>query len=1552
MAVHDHIIMRQVLLLQVASTEHLGEIQHQIQRSLEEELTNLLDELLTNHVPDDVIINLEQLQVDLGNLSLPSLAEEILIEVQKKLPSAIREEVEIAMQDPQKRRVIPLPIAKLKAIQHYLIHGYTAWWMPTNAQKTLEATYLELVDELPEELAKLWWELRSDPKAIQRFIAQFSPLAAKKTIQVLHGSHSRHILAITEDLVAIQQKHSPAFPRAAAFTQAVWAATLSQTIATKTVFNEQSFVQESLRKLAKELDMSYLSLLSKLAEQVTHRRQPHKFRSPLPQLVTHLHQTSTPQAETRQTSPPALMKRFNTLLVEASTKKRSAEELPALLKEILANVSPLEAQSLLMSQLQSEAHITALINNLSVPAIRQLVATLNPAIQPAFQILTTLWEVASEQERSGPLTGQRPIEQLTLRYIGLRTDDGVAQSYLDYLFDALAKQSPVTLHQLRVIMQKHKPRLLQVHAAKEVSLVIKTLRKMVTFPGISFFKEGELPLQDQEHGKRPSLQVDELLEASNVKEDQKGDEHPYLQVDEFLEISNVEKDQVQERKNSLYSRVDKFLEALHSAIPSNMYPEAKAVGQLLVPLSKALESVINMPHPDKKQANTLVRVWRELLALLIRDKVVLKDILAKAQDWVQQVVSEPDSTKRHSIVSRLEDRLVTMLEKQPPPTKPEPLSLSVVRDFFLTGTLPQGHASVATFLIAFLEEVQQGSMRESTITLLQTESVRERLVAVMPVQSLQTLTTALTPLPLGTLATYQTVLLKADILKAATLEAKQRVLSNFFLEAIGQVPTSTATQLIQRVLLSVSHYSQMPKKELFRRVRLVAKQHEQVAVMTPLLEAIDTTVDLSTAEVIDAFELALLPIYQALRELVPPSILPQYRTVLLPAMKQAIQQGTSGAELDEQVIRMVETAFQALKFDKQAEVKALIKNKLQQAAPAHQEQLGKIWRHFLRTGKVVDKQYTRPRNFLEVFLAKPPIKGPQVIEDLTKDPQGIKRLVVYLKDPTLARLVMLVNEKAHEIVLKDIHSIYTLWASTSTHQVGQQDFRHAWWEAALAQLLTYKTETFQEKPWLARSLLALAGAIGVERHALLDSLVATTKTELAGTKVEKRLGKQLQQIQKVWRREVRKKAKKADLHHPALRELHKLLEFGLAAWGEHKDSALARLEQQLQQLFAERGDAIKALLRTYPHQELVAQRLAHYFSDAIVQQFIALLAGQFYSFIQQYLTWANALKLAPRSGKPDAFTWRKYNEVAVLAYLLSNTSFDQGALIAYHLKQLSKYTGISQSALLEAMLAQALSSEMMQLLQALVRAGQLEHKEGEEQLLFQEEEAPSEEIKIYVQNGGLVFLWPFLAQLFEAQEFMQDNKFVDQVAASNAVHTLQYITTTQLHTAGWRLVLNKLLCGLAYNDVVASGYRPEQAEEPLGKDREATIDSTEEEEQTSEEVTQQKTGQQPTELLPEILHLQQTCEAILQQAMEKWEGLNALEEFEEYKGGFTLDDFRAYFLNRHGILRRIEGSEESYWHLTLPFLDYDSREIYPPWELEEIHLPWMPEKLVVFWTPE
>ena len=1036
-------------------------------------------------------------------------------------------------------------------------------------------------------------------------------------------------------------------------------------------------------------------------------------------------------------------------------------------------------------------------------------------------------------------------------------------------------------------------------------------------------------------------------------------------------------------------------------------------------LGQVFEEVIHTPKPESKQA-TLVQAWRGVLATLIQDTAVLSNLITTVQAWVQQVVSEPDSMIRRSLVRHFERRLAPILPPHQSAETSPSLSLDAVRNFFSAGTLPEGYTSLSAFTEVLLDAVLQQGLKAPIITLLQGKAIRENLMAIMPVQRLKALIAALSPLKPTVLATYQTVLFKADILHAATIEEKRRVLDRILLEAISQVPKTTPSQLIQHTLLAISRYSKLPKRELFRRVKLVAEQQEKAVSIVRILESITPTFDVSATEVTDALELKLLPIYQALSQLINPSLLSQYQATLLPALKQAIRQGIAGPSLDVQVARMIETAFQSLEPGKQAKVQALVKTMLRQAVTEQQQLLEEAWKHFLHTGELGD-HYATPHVLFEALLTRPSVRAQKIVDDLTQEPHSIKVLVANLDDADLTRLVVLLNEKAQKVVLKYINSVSVLWSYTGTQQVSQQDFRAAWWEATLTNLLGYSA-AFQEKAWLTQSLIGLADAIGVERSAMLTSLISATKTVLTSTKEEQRFVKQLKQIQQVWRREVRKKAKQAWPRHTTLRELHKLLELGLSSLGEHKGSALSRLEQALQSVFVEQGADVGTMLLTYPNKELVAQRLVYYFSDDIVQRFVSLLAAQTYPLLQKYLAWASSLRLPSHLCSLDAFTWRKQNEVAVLAYLLQDGSdtFDKEAFIEYYVEKLSKDTGVSQGALKQVMLAQAPKagdSEVLLLLKELAVADQPDLSQSEEEPPPKEEEQlPQEEIKMYVRNGGIVFLWPFLGQLFEEQELTKEHKFIDRIAVNNAVHVIQYLVTGQLNTPGWRLVLNKLFCGMAYDDVVATEYRPQKEEELPSKelvkptaeavedgqasdeksteqptdlppevvhpqqssevvedeasDEKSTGESAEQptdlspevvhpqqssevvEDEASDEKSTEESAEQPTDLPPEVVHLQQRSEALLERVMKEWEGLKTLEDFEEYEQGFTLDDFRQYFLRRSCILRRIEGEELSYWHLTLPLAPYDSKRICPPWSIRTIRLPWMKEKIVVFWPIE
>ncbi|MGB1243487.1 MAG: contractile injection system tape measure protein, partial [Chitinophagales bacterium] len=67
---------------------------------------------------------------------------------------------------------------------------------------------------------------------------------------------------------------------------------------------------------------------------------------------------------------------------------------------------------------------------------------------------------------------------------------------------------------------------------------------------------------------------------------------------------------------------------------------------------------------------------------------------------------------------------------------------------------------------------------------------------------------------------------------------------------------------------------------------------------------------------------------------------------------------------------------------------------------------------------------------------------------------------------------------------------------------------------------------------------------------------------------------------------------------------------------------------------------------------------------------------------------------------------------------------------------------------------------------------------------------------VYVQNAGLVLIYPFLSRYFNYLGMLKENKFKDEETAHRGVLLLQFLATGFSESPEHELVLNKLLCGL------------------------------------------------------------------------------------------------------------------------------------------------------------
>ena len=162
----------------------------------------------------------------------------------------------------------------------------------------------------------------------------------------------------------------------------------------------------------------------------------------------------------------------------------------------------------------------------------------------------------------------------------------------------------------------------------------------------------------------------------------------------------------------------------------------------------------------------------------------------------------------------------------------------------------------------------------------------------------------------------------------------------------------------------------------------------------------------------------------------------------------------------------------------------------------------------------------------------------------------------------------------------------------------------------------------------------------------------------------------------------------------------------------------------------------------------------------------------------------------------------------------------------------------------------------------------------------------------YIDNAGLVLLWPFLATFFNRMALIADTQFLNQPAQQRAVGLLQLLAGGETTFPEYMLPLNKVLCGMKVEAV----YAPDV---PLGVD--------------------------------DVV----ACDGLLTAVIQQAPILNNM----------SLSGFRGSFLLRQAVLRSRDGS----WLLQVERETYDVVLDQFPWQWGWVKLPWMPVPMRVEW---
>lgn len=365
------------------------------------------------------------------------------------------------------------------------------------------------------------------------------------------------------------------------------------------------------------------------------------------------------------------------------------------------------------------------------------------------------------------------------------------------------------------------------------------------------------------------------------------------------------------------------------------------------------------------------------------------------------------------------------------------------------------------------------------------------------------------------------------------------------------------------------------------------------------------------------------------------------------------------------------------------------------------------------------------------------------------------------------------------------------------------------------------------------------------------------------------------------------------------------LENGFMPWNKRIDS-IAELEQ----LLNVDEILIARLKKLFTQKAKAADRMAWQFSKKFTSRTIAQITKDSKDELREILRLLGKFNLLRAEKQIDDSTIKRIDKHIVDAVILNLFSSDENKNKVDHFFTflLTKVDGNEE---LKAEIHEIInylrlnkkyiSSTAEKDKQETIKSGVKEKYESNKDEKYEQEEIIKKDRSeneipldaIYINNAGLILLYPFLQNLFEHLGLTKENAWIDSTSQQLAVLVTEYLVKGKCEVEEFDLMLNKILCGIDLDEIVATWI------------------------QLNDEIKTE-------------------CEVLLNEVISRWSVLK----------NTSIEGLRETFLQRHGKLSKVDKG----WLLQVEQNAVDILLNHLPWGLGIIKLPWMKEMLFVEWT--
>ncbi|MBW1297072.1 contractile injection system tape measure protein [Aquimarina litoralis] len=196
MAQQIHSINKQILEIHVPKHLDTSKVQQELSSLCRNELTSVMDRVLSQANLSEVPIQIDQLTLDLGKVSL----EDFETVFKEKLQEELAEYQQSEEVSERQKNGHAIEETSLRAVVHYLKTGMLPWWSKQGNKNDFQEHLAQLLKNPSGAFVKLLKELQWNIQYLQRFIYASTENQLLTSFELITELSSAHILKIKDSI--------------------------------------------------------------------------------------------------------------------------------------------------------------------------------------------------------------------------------------------------------------------------------------------------------------------------------------------------------------------------------------------------------------------------------------------------------------------------------------------------------------------------------------------------------------------------------------------------------------------------------------------------------------------------------------------------------------------------------------------------------------------------------------------------------------------------------------------------------------------------------------------------------------------------------------------------------------------------------------------------------------------------------------------------------------------------------------------------------------------------------------------------------------------------------------------------------------------------------------------------------------------------------------------------------------------------------------------------------------------------------------------------------